>query len=80
MEEGILNEAIAAILAGEFSENDAKIVKDRLNELSKKELAIKRKMEKDKNAFVKAKGKSNSELKSIRKDIKDLKIVLKNIG
>ncbi len=41
--------------------------------LNKEEATIKRKMEKDKNVFVKEKGKSNSKIKSIRKEIKELK-------
>ena len=79
MEESNFVEAVAAISSGEYSENDLLIVKRRLNELNKKELALKRKMEKDKNAFVKSKGKNTTQLKAIRKDIKDLKIVLNSL-
>ena len=79
MEESNFVEAVAAISSGEYSENDLLIVKRRLNELNKEELALKRKMEKDKNAFVKSKGKNTTQLKAIRKDIKDLKIVLNSL-
>ena len=45
--------------------------------MNKKELSIRRKLEKSKNDFVKSKEKQNSELKSVRSEIKEIKMILK---
>ena len=79
MDESVFRTAIMAISSGEYSENDVKHAKLCLDELSQKELSIKRKMEKSKNEFVKNKGKTSNELKTIRADIKSVKNILKNI-
>ena len=79
MEENVFKAALAAISSGEYSENDVKTVKERLSVLNKEEASIKRKMERDKNSFVKEKGKSNSKIKSIRKEIKELKNFLNSV-
>ena len=79
MEESVFKAAVAAISSGEYSESDIRTVRERLNVLNKEELALKRKMEKEKNAFVKAKDKSASEIKSLRKDIREIKNILKNL-
>ena len=80
MEESVFKAAVAAISSGDYSENDIKIIKGQLNMLNKEEAAIKRKMEKDKNAFVKEKGKSSSKIKSVRKEIKELKNLLNSLA
>ena len=77
MDETIFKEAVAAISEGDYSESDVKIVKEWLDSLNKKELSIRRKLEKSKNDFVRNKEKTNSELKTVRGDIKAIKEILK---
>lgn len=77
MDEAIFKTALSAISSGEYSDADIRTVKEWLESLNKKELAIKRKLEQNKNEFVKNKGKTNSELKTIRSDIKSIKNILK---
>ena len=79
MSEASFKDAVASILSGEFDESDVKTVKSQMDTLIEKEKVLKRKMEKAKNDFVKGKGKSESELKSIRADIKSIKNMLKHI-
>jgi hypothetical protein len=79
MDESVFKTAILAISSGEYSENDVKHAKQWLDELNQKELSIKRKMEKNKNEFVKNKGKTETELKTIRADIKSVKNILKAV-
>lgn len=77
MDEMIFKTALSAVSSGEYGETDVKVVKEWLEHLNRKELAIKRQIEKNKNEFVKNKGKANSELKNIRTDIKHIKNILK---
>lgn len=77
MDEAIFKTALSAISSGDYSDADVRTVKAWLEALNKKELAIKRKLEQNKNEFVKKKGKTNSELKTIRSDIKTIKNILK---
>ena len=77
MDEMIFKTALSAVSSGEYGEADVKVVKQWLEVLNKRELAIKRQMEKNKNEFVRNKGKTNSELKNIRTDIKTIKNILK---
>jgi len=77
MDEAIFKTALSAISSGDYSDADISTVKEWLDALNKKELAIKRKLEQNKNEFVKNKGKTNSELKLIRSDIKMIKNILK---
>jgi hypothetical protein len=79
MDESILKSAIAAISSGEYGEDDVVVAKHWLDELNKKELSVKRKMEQAKNEFSKKKSKNEFELKAIRHDIKQMKSVMKNI-
>lgn len=79
MDESIFGPAVSAILAGEYCESDVKVLKEELGSLNKRELAIKRQMEKSKNEFVKNKDKFNNELKYVRREIKNLKNILKTI-
>jgi len=79
MDETVFKNALTAISAGYYTQSDLEIVKKRLSILSKKELSLKREMEKKTNDFVKSKRKSNSELKEVRKDIKDINNILKKI-
>lgn len=79
MDETVFKNALTAISAGYYTQSDLEVVKKRLSILSKKELSLKREMEKKTNDFVKSKRKSNSELKEVRKDIKEInKILAKN--
>ena len=79
MDDTVFKNALSAISAGNYTQNELDIVKKRLSSLSKKELSIKREMEKKTNDFVKSKRKSNSELREVRKDIKEIsKILTKN--
>ena len=79
MEEAIFKTALAAITSGDYCESDIKVIKEQIKCLNKQELALKRKMEKDANDFVKHKDKNQTELKIIRNDIKSLKNILKEI-
>lgn len=79
MDETVFKNALSAISAGYYTQSDIEVVKERLSILSKKELSLKREMEKKTNDFVKSKRKSNSELREVRKDIKEInKILAKN--
>ena len=77
MDETIFKTSLSAIVSGEYGETDLKVVKEWLDNLNKKELSLKRKIEKSKNEFVKNKGKTNSELKTVRGEIKTIKNILK---
>ena len=77
MDEYIFKGAVAAISEGDYSQSDVKAIKEWLDSLSKKELSLRRKLEKSKNDFVKAKEKTSSELKSVRNEIKEIKMILK---
>lgn len=79
MEESVFKNAMAAILLGDYCESDVKIIKEQLNSYSKEELNLKRKIEKERNNFIKNKEKQQSDLKSIRNNIKTIKNILKNI-
>ena len=59
MDEYIFKGAVAAISEGDYSQSDVKAIKEWLNSLSKKELSLRRKLEKSKNDFVKEKEKTN---------------------
>lgn len=80
MDENTFKTAVAAISSGEFSPDDVKTTKKWLETLKSKETALKRKIEQQKNEFVKNKGKTTSKLKEIRGEIKTLKILLKEKG
>lgn len=77
MDEVIFKTALSAVSSGEYGEADLRAVKEWLELLSKKEAAIKRQLEKNKNEFVKRKDKTSSELKNLRNDIKAIKNILK---
>ena len=77
MDEYIFKGVVAAISEGDYSQSDVKVIKEWLDSLSKKELSLRRKLEKSKNDFVKAKEKTSSELKSVRNEIKEIKMILK---
>ena len=79
MDEAIFTKAFASISSGEYSEEDVKLVKQWVEELSKKESIIKRKAEQTKNNFVKNKDKAMSELKRIKNDKKAIRNILKTI-
>lgn len=79
MEETVFTTALAAVTSGDYCESDVKVIKEQVNFLNKQETSLKRKMEKETNDFVKHKGKNQTELKTIRSDIKKLKNILKNL-
>jgi len=70
---------MAAISSGEYCDSDIRTIKNRLNSLTKEELTIKRQMEKSKNDYSKQKDKTSNQLKTIRKDIKELQAMLKYV-
>ena len=78
MDESIFKMAIAAVSSGDYCESYIKIIKNELDSLNRRELALKRQIEKSKNDFVKNKNKSNSELKILRTNIKLIKNILKS--
>ena len=78
MEESVFKTAILAISSGEYTEDDIHVAKQWLDRLNQKELSIKRKMEQSKNEFSRKKNKTETELKTIRQDIKQLKYIIKN--
>ena len=77
MDEMIFKTALSAVSSGEYGEADVKVVKQWLEVLNRRESAIKRQIEKNKNEFVKKKDKTSSQLKNIRRDIKTIKNILK---
>lgn len=79
MDESVFRSAMAAVSSGIYDETDVKVIKEQLDSLNKKELSVKRQMEKNRNDFVKKKNKSENELKSVRNDIRTLKNFLKGI-
>lgn len=79
MEETVFMTALAAVTSGDYCESDVKAIKEQVNFLNKQEASLKRKMEKETNDFVKHKGKNQTELKTIRNDIKKLKNILKEL-
>ena len=60
MDEMIFKTALSAVSSGEYGEADVKVVKQWLEVLNRRESAIKRQIEKNKNEFVRNKGKTNS--------------------
>lgn len=78
MDESIFKMAVAAVSSGEYCESDIRVIKNELESLNRRELALKRQMEKTKNDFVKNKDKSNFELKTLRTNIKLIKNILKS--
>lgn len=77
MDETVFKNALSAISAGYYTQSDLEVVKERLSVLSKKELSLKREMERRTNDFVKSKRKSNSELREVRKCIKEINEIIK---
>ena len=79
MDENIFKTALAAIASENFDNSDVKTVTSWLVFLNKEEINIKRQMEKEKKEFIKNQCKSDSALKKIRKDINQVKSILKRI-
>ncbi len=77
MDEMIFKTSLSAVSSGEYGEADLRVVKEWLEHLNKREAAMKRQIEKNKNEFVKKKDKTSSQLKNIRRDIKTIKSILK---
>ena len=66
MEEAIFKTALAAVTSGEYCESDIKVIKEQIKCLSKQELTLKRKIEKDTNDFVKHKDKNLKKARNFR--------------
>jgi hypothetical protein len=79
MEESVFKTALAAVSSGDYCESDVKIIKEQLNCYNKQEASLKRKIEKETHDFVKNKDKHQSDLKTIRSNIKTIKQILKTI-
>lgn len=78
MNESTFKTALSAISSDEYGTDDIKAVKKWLEELKSKESAVKRRLEQDKNNYVKKKEKTSSELREIRGKIKSINNILKN--
>ena len=76
MDESLFKESLAAIMSGEYTENDKKTVNEWLSELLEEEVKLKRQLEKNKREFVKKRDKITSELNKIKGEIKDIKRIL----
>jgi hypothetical protein len=79
MDESIFKTALAAIASEDYNDSDVKAVSNWLVLLNKEEMGIKRQMEREKKEFLKHQGKSDSALKQIRKNINQVKAILKKI-
>lgn len=76
MDEYAFKSAIAAISSGTFEDSDVKIVSSWLVSLGREELELKKRIEKEKKEFLKIRDKSNAELKSLRKKIRQINNIL----
>ena len=76
MDESLFKESLAAIMDGEYTENDKKTVNEWLSELLEEENKIKRQIEKNKRDFLKKKDKLTIELNRIKGEIKDIKRII----
>ena len=79
MDETIFKTALAAIASENFDNSDVKTVTSWLVFLNKEEINLKRQMEREKKEFIKSQGKSDSALRKIRKDINQVKSILKRV-
>lgn len=79
MEDVIFKTALAAVVSEDYCESDIKVIKNHLKVLNEKEHTLKKTIEKETNEFVKNKDKHQSELKTVRGDIKTIKNILKHV-
>lgn len=79
METSVFENAVKAAIINKHTTNDVKIIKKQIINLNKKELNLKHQLENETNEFVKKKKKIKSQLKSIDRDIKELKKLLNDI-
>lgn len=79
METSVFENAVKAAIINKHTTNDVKIIKKQITNLNKKELNLKHQLENETNEFVKKKKKIKSQLKSIDRDIKELKKLLNDI-
>ena len=77
MDESVFKVSLAAVMEGEYTENDKKVVKEWLNELFGEEGKVKRQIEKNKREFLKKRDKLTGELSHIKTEIKEIKKILK---
>lgn len=71
--------AVKSVLNKDYSNADIKIIKHQLNDLLKKEVSIKQKIEKETSEFLKTKNKLKNEIKTVQNDIKDIRNILKKL-
>ena len=79
METSVFENAVKAAIINKHTTNDVKIIKKQIINLNKKELNLKHQLENETTEFVKKKKKIKSQLKSIDRDIKELKKLLNDI-
>lgn len=69
--------AVKSVITNDYTDSDIKIIKRHLNELLKKEVSLKQKIEKETTEFIKSKNKTKNELKALHNDIKEIRNILK---
>ena len=69
--------AVKSVITNDYTDSDIKIIKRHLNELLKKEVSLKQKIEKETTKFIKSKNKAKNELKALHNDIKEIRNILK---
>ena len=79
MDETIFKTALAAIASENYNNSDVKTVSSWLVLLNKEEISLKRQMEREKKEFLKNQNKSDSVLRQIRKNISQVKSILKKV-
>lgn len=79
MDETIFKTALAAIASENYDNSDVKTVSSWLVLLNKEEINLKKQMERDKKEFLKNQNKSDSVLRQIRKNISQVKSILRKV-
>lgn len=79
MDETIFKTALAAIASENYNNSDVKTVSSWLVLLNKEEISLKRQMEREKKEFLKNQNKSDSVLRQIRKNISQVKSILRKV-
>ena len=79
MDETIFKTALAAIASENYNNSDVKTISSWLVLLNKEEISLKRQMEREKKEFLKNQNKSDSVLRQIRKNISQVKSILRKV-
>lgn len=79
MDETIFKTALAAIASENYNNSDVKTISSWLVLLNKEEINLKKQMERDKKEFLKNQNKSDSVLRQIRKNISQVKSILRKV-